>query len=111
MQIVFITTNNREVLDPAMVRHGRVDVEVEICHATKDQVYEAYVHIFGDKKTALNISHEFLEELNIPMCTVVETFIKNLETPLETYDWSKIKSEKIKDKNSKFFSLMKSSKK
>lgn len=36
--IIIMTTNHREKLDPALLRPGRIDYELEFTHATPDQV-------------------------------------------------------------------------
>jgi hypothetical protein len=41
-RIIFMTTNHREKLDPALIRPGRADVQVEICNASADQAQRLY---------------------------------------------------------------------
>jgi chaperone BCS1 len=36
--LIFMTTNYRERLDPALIRPGRVDVQIEFTAATDDQI-------------------------------------------------------------------------
>lgn len=40
--LYFLTTNHREKLDPALIRPGRVDVQVEFGHATAEQAQRLY---------------------------------------------------------------------
>lgn len=44
--IVLMTTNHREVLDPALIRPGRVDFEVEFTTATQSQLRRLYARFF-----------------------------------------------------------------
>jgi hypothetical protein len=44
--IVLMTTNHKELLDPALVRPGRVDVEVEFGRATQSQLRRLYQRFF-----------------------------------------------------------------
>jgi BCS1 N terminal/ATPase family associated with various cellular activities (AAA) len=52
--IVLMTTNHRELLDPALIRPGRVDFEVPFTTATQDQLRRLYARFFpncnGDAK-------------------------------------------------------------
>jgi len=45
--IVVMTTNNREVLDSAVVRPGRVDLELHIDYVTEHQLTEMFRHFTG----------------------------------------------------------------
>lgn len=47
--IVLMTTNHRELLDPALIRPGRVDFEVEFTTATWNQLYQLYLRFFPDE--------------------------------------------------------------
>jgi chaperone BCS1 len=44
--IVLMTTNHRDLLDPALIRPGRVDFEVEFTTATRDQLRRLYQRFF-----------------------------------------------------------------
>jgi len=44
--IVFMTTNRREVLDEAILRSSRVDMQVEFCNATKEQIETMFRYYF-----------------------------------------------------------------
>ena len=49
MGLVFIiTTNNKDTLDPALVRPGRIDMAVEFKKPEKEQIYELYTRIIGN---------------------------------------------------------------
>ena len=37
-RVVFMTTNHREVLDPALIRPGRIDVAFELSYAGVDEL-------------------------------------------------------------------------
>jgi chaperone BCS1 len=41
-RLLFLTTNHKEKLDPALIRPGRVDMEIEFGYASKSQIEEMY---------------------------------------------------------------------
>lgn len=47
--LMFFTTNNRERLPPALIRPGRVDVEINFEKATLDQAQRLYARFFPEK--------------------------------------------------------------
>jgi mitochondrial chaperone BCS1 len=47
-RIVVLTTNHRERLDPALIRPGRIDVEIELSNANAEQLRELLLRFFPD---------------------------------------------------------------
>jgi len=47
--LLFMTTNHREKLDPALIRPGRVDYELEFGPATREQAEQLYDRFFPDR--------------------------------------------------------------
>jgi hypothetical protein len=45
-RIIFMTTNHREKLDPALIRPGRADVQVEIQNASNDQARRLFKRFY-----------------------------------------------------------------
>ncbi|MDE2372513.1 MAG: AAA family ATPase, partial [Burkholderiales bacterium] len=45
-RIIVLTTNHRERLDPALIRPGRIDVEVELGNATAEQLMTLFLRFF-----------------------------------------------------------------
>lgn len=45
-RIVFITSNNKELLDEAMIRKGRIDLEVEFGYADAYQIQSIFEHFY-----------------------------------------------------------------
>jgi len=45
-QIVILTSNHRERLDPALIRPGRVDVHVPFAHATPEQMRKLFAQFY-----------------------------------------------------------------
>lgn len=52
--IIFLTTNHKEHLDPALLRSGRIDKEFSFTYANNSQVTKMFNHFFPDKKEELN---------------------------------------------------------
>ncbi|MFA5344701.1 MAG: AAA family ATPase [Candidatus Omnitrophota bacterium] len=65
-RILFMTTNHKEVLDPALIRPGRVDVDITIDNASRAQASNLFLRFFpdmpdlaegfGDKMTKTSVS-------------------------------------------------------
>ena len=47
-QIIFMTTNHKEKLDPALLRPGRADVHVHINNASEKQIKEIFTRFFPE---------------------------------------------------------------
>lgn len=48
--LFFLTTNHPEVLDPALIRPGRIDIQLEIGPPSKEQKEELYARFFPGKR-------------------------------------------------------------
>lgn len=49
-RIIFLTTNHRELLDPALIRPGRIDVDFKLDLASREQVATMLLRFHTDKK-------------------------------------------------------------
>ena len=47
-RLLFLTTNNRSVLHPALIRSGRIDVEIEFDAVTSDQAERLFARFYSD---------------------------------------------------------------
>ena len=85
-QVVFLTTNNPDQIEEAVLRHGRADVKLEVTFATPTQVKAAFCHLFRlesqDEKMqslAQQVADKFPQDCKIPMATVMESFIRLID--------------------------------
>ncbi len=57
-RITFMTTNHIEKLDPALIRPGRVDLQIKIDNASNEQCKEIYLRFFPGEEV---LSKDFAE--------------------------------------------------
>lgn len=61
-RIIFMTTNHRERLDPALIRPGRVDMKVLIDNASESQARQMFLRFFpGDE----SLADEFVKRIDL----------------------------------------------
>ncbi|KAK7757176.1 Complex III assembly protein translocase and chaperone [Diatrype stigma] len=63
-RIAFLTTNHVELLDPALIRPGRVDMMVRIGEATRYQAAQMWERFYGDVDTDGKCRDRFLARLD-----------------------------------------------
>ena len=78
--IVFMTTNHRELLDPALLRPGRVDVEVEFKPATAEQKEHLFRRFFPNASESLAREFGRREELRT-MADAQQALLANKDNP------------------------------
>lgn len=84
-RVLFMTTNHREALDPALIRRGRVDIELEFGKATREQVERLYrrfydvperemllLNQFADRFTMAELQGAFLQHRHEPQAALVQ---------------------------------------
>ncbi|MFA6121449.1 MAG: AAA family ATPase [Sideroxydans sp.] len=52
-RIIFLTTNHRELLDPALIRPGRIDVDFKLDLASREQVATMLLRFHANKKNEI----------------------------------------------------------
>mmetsp|Transcript_5847 Transcript_5847/g.6354 ORF Transcript_5847/g.6354 Transcript_5847/m.6354 type:complete len:516 (-) Transcript_5847:53-1600(-) len=89
-RILFMTTNHKEVLDPALIRPGRADRRLYFGNASREQSYNLFLHFYySDINTkdakARAYAKEFSEKLvdNLSMAHIQEYLLKHREEPLD----------------------------
>jgi chaperone BCS1 len=59
-RIIFMTTNHREKLDSALIRPGRIDYQVEIKNADKDQVRKLFDRFYSGWRIEPELRNRFI---------------------------------------------------
>ena len=71
-----MTTNHREKLDPALLRPGRCDVQVELKNASFKQMRDMYIRFFPEKPQSDAVKFaEALPEWKISMAKLQGHFL------------------------------------
>ena len=76
-RILFMTTNHKEKLDPALLRPGRADVHVELCNATFNMIKELFLRFFKNDEHNANEFAKLLPERKISMAKLQGHFLKH----------------------------------
>lgn len=95
-RVLFMTTNFKERLDPALIRPGRADRHVYIGNATKDQARRLFLRFFPNEEVLAERFVCQFRECSVSMATLQELFLAaptaadavtagaSLDIPLET---------------------------
>ena len=81
--VTFLTANNPDRLDPALIRPGRVDRIIQFETPKKSEMKSAYKDLTG-----LDTFEEFYEKMpkDISMAGLIEYLFRNYKNPLESID-------------------------
>lgn len=74
--MILMTTNRRETLDPALIRPGRIDVQVEVGLASREQARHLYLRFFPGQETLADTFASRLEGSS--MAQLQETLVRNM---------------------------------
>lgn len=80
-QILFMTTNHKERLDPALLRPGRADVHVKLNYASEKQMKGLFCRFFPNHE---NLAQEFANQLpvlKLSMAKLQGHFLKHRHDP------------------------------
>lgn len=74
--IIFMTTNHKDRLDPALIRPGRIDYNIHFNYSTKNQIEQIMNYYFNDTK----LTQEFISKLKnkkITTCILQKFLFEN----------------------------------
>lgn len=80
-RMVFMTTNHAEHLDPALTRPGRIDVQLHIDNASKDQARRLFAKFFPDASPyQLADVYSLVPDRVLSMASLQEACMRNLRS-------------------------------
>lgn len=80
--ITIMTTNHIDRLDPALIRAGRIDMQIEMPLASVSEIND-YLNIFYSGKCTFDLGHE---SNDVPMSLVQEICIRNIDNPMKAVE-------------------------
>lgn len=78
-RIIFLTTNHREMLDPALIRPGRIDVDFKLDLASREQVATMLLRFHADKKMEIDALVAELPERIFSPAQIQQALLSHLE--------------------------------
>lgn len=75
--ILILTTNYPEILDNAILRSGRIDLNIELTYCDKYQAYNMYKSFFGEDETNFNKLWENIKSFDIAPCMLLDFLFFN----------------------------------
>lgn len=79
--IVFMTTNHKDVLDPALIRPGRADLHVEFDYATKDQARGLFAQFFPQCPSSMAERFSAIASRQITMAQIQGILLQHKASP------------------------------
>lgn len=80
-QIVFMTTNHKEKLDPALIRPGRADRHFYIGNATKEQAKKMFLRFFPGEEEKAEEFISYIKDGEKNMASIQEILVGNRDNP------------------------------
>ncbi|MNX71106.1 ATP-dependent zinc metalloprotease FtsH [compost metagenome] len=81
-RLLFITTNHKEKLDPALIRPGRVDLQIHLRNASRNQMLAMFKKFFPHSQPSeAKAFADALPEYSVSMANLQQFFIKNRACP------------------------------
>jgi len=85
-RILFMTTNHREKLDPALMRPGRADFHARLNNASHDQMKRLFLNFNPGEEELAEKFARALPPLKISMAKLQGHFLKYRDEPLAQVD-------------------------
>jgi chaperone BCS1 len=82
-RLLFLTTNHPEKLDPALIRDGRCDMQLEIGNATPDQAERMFMRFFPNAHIHGNTFEQLVADGTYSMAQIQGHLLKHRRDPWE----------------------------
>jgi len=82
-RIMVITTNHPEKLDPALIRPGRIDVNIEFGYCQPDDILDIFNNFYGEDRIPAGFEKSSLVRDNWTAAEVMQVFLNNTDNPTE----------------------------
>jgi chaperone BCS1 len=79
--IVFMTTNHKDVLDPALIRPGRADLHVEFDYATREQAGRLFKQFFPDAPSSMAERFSGIAARQVTMAQIQGMLLQHKTSP------------------------------
>ena len=79
--IVFMTTNHKDVLDPALIRPGRADLHVEFDFATREQAARLFKQFFPDTPSSKAERFSAIASRQVTMAQIQGILLQHKNSP------------------------------
>lgn len=78
-RIIFLTTNHRELLDAALIRPGRIDVEFKLDLATREQIASMFMRFHPTEQAAVDALVAELPERALSPAQIQQALLSNAD--------------------------------
>jgi len=105
--ITFITANNPDRMDPALIRPGRVDSIVKFDYPRKREIKAAFDDLIGGTDNEFNEFYDSLKNVKISMSGIIDYLFRNTTTYMENInellEQTQLFHEIVNDKSEKLY--------
>lgn len=82
-RVVFLSTNFKEKLDPALIRRGRIDKSVYIGHFSENDIKQFFIRFFPQEEDISEDVAKIINNFNISPATIQGIFMDYIDNPRE----------------------------
>jgi SpoVK/Ycf46/Vps4 family AAA+-type ATPase len=106
--ITFLTANNPDRLDPALIRPGRVDIILKFNYPRKQEVKVAFMEMTTRENDDFEEFYQHIKNTKISMSGIIEYLFRNEKTYMkniaELLEQTQLLHEIVNDKSDKLYS-------
>lgn len=105
--LIFITANNPDRLDPALIRPGRVDKMIKFDYPKKKEVQAAFTKLTDGTDGTFDEFYRHIVDMRMTMSAIIDYLFRNASTYIQNIDelvqQTKLYHEIINDKTDKLY--------